>query len=355
MSEPVEASPLRVALLGYGFAGRTFHAPLVAAVPGLQLAVVGSSDAGKVHADLPGVDVLPVEDAATLDGIDLVVIATPNDLHAPLALAALDAGRHVVVDKPMAPTLEAARAVARRAAERDRVLAVFHNRRHDTDFNAVRDAIAAGLVGEVVQFESHFDRFRPQVRDRWRERAVPGGGVWFDLGPHLVDQALQLFGLPDGVQADIAAFRDGAATDDWAHVVLRYPALRVVLHASMLAAGGVARFTVHGRGGSVTKAAMDPQEAQLLAGLRPGDAGFGIDPDPLLHFDGDGGAPRAIPAPQGDQSRFYAGVRDAIRGIAPNPVPPLESLAVMAVIEAAVASARSGRVAPLPPFGIATG
>lgn len=335
--------PLRVALVGYGFAGRTFHAPLIAAVPGLALVLVGSGDPAKVHADLPGMAVADPLAAATAGGIDLVVVATPNASHAAIARAALEAGRHVVVDKPLAPTLAEARALFATAERAGRLLTVFHNRRHDTDFGAVRAAIESGLVGEVAQFESRFDRFRPAVRDRWRERAVPGGGIWFDLGPHLVDQALLLFGMPDAVSADIAALRDGAQADDWAHVVLRYPRHRVLLHASMLVAGGGARFTVHGRGGSVAKAAMDPQEAQLLAGLRPGDDGFGVDPDPLLHYDGEGGAAHAYPAPRGDQSRFYAALRDALRGGGDAPVPAAQALAVMSVLEAAATAARERR------------
>lgn len=339
---------LHVALVGYGFAGRTFHAPLIGAVPGLRLTCVVSGDAGKVHRDLPGMRVERDAGNAIEDGsIDLVVIATPNDTHAALARAALAAGRHVVVDKPFVLSTHEARELAAFAASCGRMLSVFHNRRWDSDFLAVRDAIEAGAVGEVVHFESRIERFRPQVRGRWRERPGAGSGLWWDLGPHLVDQALLLFGIPDRVQADLAVQRDGAVVDDWAHVVLAYGARRVVLHAGMLAAGASMRFVVHGTHGSLAKAAADPQEAQLIAGLRPGDDGWGVDPDPLRLYDAAGCARDRAVGP-GDQSRYYARVRDALLGLGENPVGASQAVAVTAVLEAAIESARSGRRVDVP-------
>lgn len=336
-------SPIRVALLGYGYAGKTFHAPLIASVPGLALVRVASTRPNEVHADLPGIEVAadPMQ-AIGCDDIDLVVIAAPNARHAPLASAALRAGKHVVVDKPFALTLAEARELRGLAKRHDRLLSVFHNRRWDSDFLGVKQVIDSGRIGEVVHFESHIDRFRPQVRDRWRESAQPGAGIWFDLGPHLVDQALQLFGLPRSVRADLAVLRPGALSDDWAHVVLDYQKRHVVLHASMLVAGGSVRFAAHGTRGSVVKPRIDRQEAQLLAGMKPGDAGWGEDDDALLLYPGD--APmQAIASPRGDQRLYYAGMRDAIRGVAPSPVTDAQALAVMAVLEAGIASAREGR------------
>lgn len=344
---PASAEPVKVALVGYGFAGRTFHTPLIRAVPELALSVVASGDASKVNAELPQVEVIadPLR-AITAPGIELVVIASPNDSHAPLAQAALSAGRHVVVDKPFTLSLDDARELASLAEARGRVLSVFQNRRWDSDFLAIRNAIDKGMVGEPMHLESRLERFRPHVRLRWREQAGPGSGLWWDLGPHLVDQALQLFGLPDRVMASFALQREGASTPDWAHVVLEHGARRSVLHAGMLAAGGYARFLLHGSGGSASKPAADPQEAQLLAGTRPGDPDWGHDPDPLLVYDGVS-APRPVPAPAGDQSCFYAAVARAVRGRGANPVPPAQAIAVMAVMEAAIVSAESGHaVAP---------
>ncbi len=201
--------------------------------------------------------------------VDLVVIASPNATHAPLARLALNAGKHVVVDKPFTLDMQEARELIALAEEKQRLLSVFHNRRWDSDYLGIRQMIEQGTLGAVKHFESHFDRFRPEVRVRWREQNVPGSGLWFDLGPHLIDQALQLFGLPQSVQGNIATLRDGAEINDWAHVVLNYPAHKVILHCSMLVAGGSSRFTVHGDKGSVIKARADQQESQLLAGVVP--------------------------------------------------------------------------------------
>jgi predicted dehydrogenase len=335
--------PIRVALVGYGFAGRTFHAPLIRAVPGLSLHLVASSARARVEADLPGVaiDDHPMRAIASPD-VDAVVIAAPNDVHFPLASAALEAGKHVVVDKPLTPTLREARELAALAAARGLLLSVFHNRRWDSDFLTIRRAISDGLVGEVQHLESRIERFRPDVRDRWRERPGPASGLWWDLGPHLVDQALLLLGEPDTVQASIARQRSGAMTDDWAHVVLGFGEARAILQAGMLAAGAGPRFVVHGSRGTLVKRGIDPQEQQLIAGLRPGDARWGVDPDPLEWHRADG-TMETVAAEAGDQCRFYAGFRDAIAGTGGNPVEPDEALQVMQVLEAAATSAREGR------------
>ena len=272
---------LNVALLGYGYAGKTFHAPLIAATPGLRLAAVASSDPAKVRADLPDATVLP--DAAAVlaqADLDLVVIATPNDTHADLARRALEAGRHVVVDKPFTLTLAEARELADLAASAGRVLSVFHNRRWDADFLTLRRLVADGTLGEVLALESRFDRFRPEVRKRWREAAIPGGGLWYDLGPHLVDQALRLFGPPDAVYADLALQRPGAEAVDYCHVLLRYPRRRVVLHASMLVAGDSPRFAAHGLRGQLPQARPRPPGGRPQARRPPRRPRLGPRPAP---------------------------------------------------------------------------
>jgi len=338
----------RVALLGYGYAGRTFHAPLIAAAPALELALVASTRPEAVRADLPGLSVTadPREAIAAQD-IDLIVIATPNDSHHPLARAALEAGKHVVVDKPFTLDLMQARDLDALAAKQGKLLSVFHNRRWDSDFLSVQAALASGRIGTPVHLESHFDRFRPQVRQRWREGDGPGAGIWFDLGPHLVDQALLLMGLPDAVQADLARQRPHGLSDDWAHVVLHFGERRALLHASMLVAGGSARFTVHGTAGSLVKRRLDQQESQLLQGIRPGDPHWGEDEDDLLLHDAEGRC-TPLPARRGDQSCYYREIAAAIAGEGRNPVPPIEALGVMAVMETAARSAaRNGAALPL--------
>lgn len=331
----------RVGLLGYGFASKTFHAPLLTHVDGLELRAIASRDPSKVAADLPDISV--ETDLARLiasPDLDVIVIATPNDTHAPLAAAALHAGKHVVVDKPLTLDLAEARGLFQLAKEVGRHLMVFHNRRWDSDYLSVRQAIQQATIGEVNHFESHFDRFRPEVRDRWRERAGPGSGAWWDLGPHLIDQALQLFGLPDYVQGNLTHHRFGSQTTDWAHVVLEYgERRRVLLHVGMLVAGGTNRFTVHGSKGSLVKRQPDRQETQLIDGMKPGAPGWGADPDPIeVH---NGSSTEKIPATPGDQRRIYAGLVDALRGVSPIPVRPIDALAVMAVLEAAIQSSQN--------------
>lgn len=345
---PANPTTIRVGLIGYGYAGKNFHAPLIQAIPGLALAAVASSDAAKVHRDLPMVEV--IGDPSMLiasEAIDLVVIATPNVTHAALAGEALRAGKHVVVDKPFTLDMTEARALVALADDHGRLLSVFQNRRWDSDFLAVSQSIEGGAVGAVRHFESHLDRYRPKVRERWREQAVPGAGIWYDLGPHLIDQALQIFGLPRSVMAKLAIQRPGGEVDDWAHVLLDYDGMRVILHASMLVAGAGTRFIVHGDRGSLVKTGSDRQESQLLAGMPPGAAGWGEDPDDLQLFEGDA-PPHPIRPPAGDYRRYYTGIRDAIAGSSPSPVSPAQALAVMAVLEAAITSNHERREVSLP-------
>ncbi|WP_421512243.1 oxidoreductase [Enterobacter sp. JS8-1] len=337
-----KAKTINIALIGYGFVGKTFHAPLIQSIEGLTLAVVSSRDEEKVKRDLPNVLVVATpEEAIQHPDVDLVVIASPNATHAPLAALALNAGKHVVVDKPFTLDMQEARELIALADKKRRLLSVFHNRRWDSDFIGIKQVIEEGRLGKVKLFESHIDRFRPEVRVRWREQNVPGSGLWFDLGPHLIDQTLQLFGLPQSVQGNIATLRDGAEINDWAQVVLNYPEHKVILHASMLVAGGTSRFTVHGDKASVVKARIDQQEAQLLAGVIPGSESWGEDSDDMVLFDAAGDATR-LETPKGDQRQYYINVRDALTGTIGNPVHPVEALAVMAVLEAAVRSSETG-------------
>ena len=343
------ADPVHVALIGFGFVGKTFHAPLIKAVPGLKLTMVSSRHPDKVWEDLPGVLVLDdPEETATHSDVDLVVIASPNESHVPLATAALNAGKHVIVDKPFTITLEEARRLGELSRARQLLLSVFQNRRWDSEFLGARAVIEQGRLGEVLHFESQITRFRPEVRPRWREVAGPGAGLWYDLGPHLVDQALQLFGLPDRVSASLVSQRAGAQTDDWFHVLLDYGRLRAVLHGSLVVAGGVPRMAIHGTGGSWLKYGLDAQEAQLIRGVVPGDPGWGEDPNPGIFYDGSDGAPVELPLPKGDQRQYYFSIRDALLNEAPNPVTPAQAIVVMAVLETAIQSSEQGKALSLP-------
>lgn len=339
---------IRVGLIGYGYAGRTFHAPLIRSVPGLALTVVGSSRPEAVQAALPGVGVCTPEEMAAHPEVDLVVIATPNESHFRLAARALEAGKDVVIDKPFTVSLAEARGLAEIAGREGQLLSVFHNRRWESEIVAAREVLRSGVLGEVSHFECHMDRFRPVVRRRWREDAGPGAGLWFDLGPHLIDLALHLFGLPEAVNASFGRMRKGGQTDDWAHVQLVYPQLRVILHASLLVAGGGPRAVLHGTKGSWMKIGADVQERQLVEGMLPSDPAFGVDPDAGILIDGATGERTLIPAPRGAQQGFYAEIRDAMLGRGPASIGVRDAVAVMAILETTFASGTQGRVLPVP-------
>lgn len=340
----------RVALIGYGLAGAYFHAPYITAVDGLELAAIVTRDperrerAGRDHPDAELLDEPGAvwERAAELD---LVVIAAPNRAHVPLATAAIDAEIGVVVDKPFANTAEDAQAVVRAARARGVFLTVSQNRRWDGDFLTVRRLLAEGRLGDVHRFESRFERWRPELRDGWRESDAPdeGGGVLLDLGSHLVDQALQLFGRPRLVYAELDRRRRGAAVDDDAFVAVTHESgVRSHLWMSAVAAQGAARFRVVGSRAAYVKHGLDVQEEQLLTGMSPGDAGFGEEPEDRWGMLGAGDDVRPEPTERGDYSGFYEDVAAALRGEAPPPVEPEEAVTALEVLDAARVSAGDG-------------
>ncbi|MEN5015608.1 oxidoreductase [Erwinia sp. Eh17-17] len=333
---------IRVGLVGYGFASKTFHAPLIAGTAEMELAAVSSSDASKVHADWPSVQVVSDPQALFDDPtLQLIVIPTPNDTHFPLAKAALNAGKHVVVDKPFTVTLSQARELDALAKSKGLLLSVFHNRRWDSDFLTVKALLAEGTLGDVRYFESHFDRFRPQVQQRWREQQGPGSGIWYDLGPHVIDQALQLFGSPVAINVDTADLRPGAVTTDYFHATLIYPQRRVVLHASMLVAAESPRYQVHGTLGSYVKYGLDPQEDRLKSGARPPQEDWGYDMrDGVLTLaEGEGLVEKTLLTIPGNYPAYYAAIRDAVNGVGENPVKAEEAIQVMELIELGLQSA----------------
>jgi scyllo-inositol 2-dehydrogenase (NADP+) len=332
---------VNVGIIGYGLAGSVFHAPLVQAVPRLALAAVATS---RPIAD-PGVRRIDDPLALIADPhIDLVVIASPNLSHFPLASAALEAGKHVVVDKPFTVTPGEADALIALAAERRRLLTVFHNRRWDGDYLTVRKALDEGRIGEATLFEAHWDRFRADIKQGWREVPADGAGLLNDLGPHLIDQALQLFGRPAWLYADVLNQRADALVDDYFDLTFGYDRLRVRLCASTLAAAPRPRFAVHGSRGSLVKYGIDPQEDMLKAGRRPGDAGFGED-DPAMfaRLTSPDGASEAIPTITGCYPLFYEAIADSIIDGAPPPVDPRDACDGLKIVQYARQSAREGR------------
>ncbi|WP_411172314.1 oxidoreductase [Klebsiella oxytoca] len=334
---------IRVGLIGYGYASKTFHAPLISGTPGMTLAAVASSDENKVHADWPAMPVVSGPEQILNDpNIDLVVIPTPNDTHFPLAKAALEAGKHVVVDKPFTVTLSQARELEALAKSGGRLLSVFHNRRWDSDFLTVKALINEGLLGEVGYFESHLDRYRPQVRNRWREQGGPGSGIWYDLAPHLLDQVVNLFGLPVSMQVDLAQLRPGSQSTDYFHAVLAWPQRRVVLHGTLVAAAETARFIIHGSRGSYVKYGLDPQEERLKSGERlpQEDWGYDMRDGVLTRAEGEDITEESWLTLPGNYPAYYAAIRDALNGSGTNPVPASQAIQIMELIEFGLESAR---------------
>lgn len=334
---------IRVGLIGYGYASKTFHAPLIAGTPGMALAAVSSSDATKVHADWPTVPVVSEPKHLFNDpNINLIVIPTPNDTHFPLAKAALEAGKHVVVDKPFTVTLSQARELDALAKSLGRLLSVFHNRRWDSDFLTVKALLSEGTLGEITFFESHFDRFRPQVRNRWREQAGPGSGIWYDLAPHLLDQAVNLFGLPVSMTVDLAQLRPGAQTTDYFHAILSYPQRRIVLHGTMVAAAESALYIIHGTRGSYVKFGLDPQEDRLKNGERlpQEDWGYDMRDGVVTKVEGETLVEETLLTSPGNYPAYYAAVRDALNGTGENPVPASQAIQIMELIELGIESAK---------------
>ena len=333
-----------VGLIGFGLAGRAFHAPVLARVPGLRLAAIlqrSGSEAAQLypHARI----VRNVDELLTAKDIRLVVIATPNDTHYSLARQGLAAGRDVVVDKPFTATLQEAIDLVQLAGQSGRLLTVYHNRRFDGDFQALWELVASGALGRIVRFETNYDRFRPQLKTgAWRERGGPGSGILFDLAPHLIDQALLLFGLPEAITADIRIEREHAVADDAFDLTLHYSRdLRAVLRATMLAATLRPRFLVHGTEGAYVKHAFDVQEPKLRAGRipweeRPTAAEREENSGVLTLAQPDGTtSERRVPPAQSDYRDFYANVRDAMLGSAELAVTPQHALNVMRVLELA--------------------
>jgi scyllo-inositol 2-dehydrogenase (NADP+) len=329
---------IRVGLVGYGLAGSVFHAPLIRACRRMNLAAVQTSR------DAPE-RVLSFDEL--LDRSELIVIASPNQTHFPLARAALAAGKHVVVDKPLTVTLDEADALIALARERQRVLTVFQNRRLDGDFLTIQKLLPN--LGEIFLFEANWDRFRPGIKQGWREVAEPGGGVLADLGSHLVDHALQLFGLPDAVDADVLAQRAEAQVDDYFEVTLHYGRMRVCLRCSTLTAEPRARFAVHGSGGSFVKFGIDVQEAQLKAGLDPRDPDFGIDERDGSFTEPDGRR-TVVPTERGRYLEYYDAVAAAVLDGAPVPIDPMDSRNGLMLIDLARRSSELGQrmAVPLP-------
>ncbi|AXG78035.1 Gfo/Idh/MocA family oxidoreductase [Streptomyces paludis] len=355
---PGAPSPLRVGLIGYGVAGAFFHAPLIAATDGLVLdTIVTSSEErrARARAEFPDVrfEVAPeaLWSADRPGKLDLIVIASPNRTHVPFATAALKAGLPVVVDKPLAGSAAEARELAALAEERGLLHSVFQNRRWDNDFLTLTRLIGAGELGDVQRFESRFERWRPQLKGGWRESGAAEeiGGLLYDLGSHVVDQALTLFGPAVRVYAEADVRRPGAAADDDTFIAITHAGgVRSHLYVSATAAQLGPRFRVLGSAAGYVKYGLDPQEADLRAGLRPGSGvGWGVEPEALWGRIGAGQSPltgggNPVETEPGDYPAYYANIASALREGTEPAVTVRQVAAALDVLEAAVRSAREG-------------
>ncbi|MGX7678145.1 Gfo/Idh/MocA family protein [Jatrophihabitans sp. DSM 45814] len=356
MSTPAQ---LRAAVLGFGFAGRIFHAPFLAAA-GIDVAAISTSNAeraAQASKEYPEAEVVAsAQEILGREDIDLIVVATPNSSHTELAVAALESGHDVVVDKPFAPTVAEAELIINTAENTGGILSVFQSRRYDSDFRTVRSVLDSGDLGQLFRFESRYERWRPAVQPNWRESGDPAeaGGLLFDLGAHLIDQFIVLFGVPQSVYAEVHKRRPGAAVDDDVFLSLTSTgndANPIIGHLwmSAVAADAGPRFRLLGTEGGFVKSGMDPQENALLAGQRPVGAPLGSSPEwgaePKETYGriGAGDSWRTVESKRGDYADFYRQLAAAIQDGSPVPVDPADSLAGLHVIAAAQRSAQSGR------------
>jgi len=355
------ARVINAAVIGYGLGGRVFHAPFVSAVPGLRLATILQRKGDEAAKAYPGVKISRTMEEVLGDAtIELVVVSTPNETHYAMAKRALEAGKHVVIDKPFATTSAEAKELGALAKAKGVLVIPFHNRRWDGDFLTVKKLIAEGAVGRLVTFESHFDRFRPVPRENtWKEAANPANGMLFDLGPHLVDQVLALFGAPATIQASVRADRDETAIEDAFDITLSYPGangkgLLAHCRTSYLACDYAPRFLLHGTAGSFKKHGLDPQEPALVGGakvpvmgsqevwLQEAEAAWGkltvapVPADPAMLI------VRQVKTELGDYRGYYANVRDAIVGTAELAVTAEDGYRVIRLLEMARESSGKG-------------
>lgn len=339
-------APIRTAIIGYGTSGRIFHAPFLAAEPDYSLDVIVTANEARqsaASAQHPGARILPSTEAlwAESDSLDLVVIGSPSGTHAQLAHAALDAGLDVVVDKPFAATADEGEALIEKAARLGRRITVFQNRRWDGDFQTLHELIAQGELGDVRRFESRFEWWQPEPRAGWKGEATAAqaGGILYDLGTHLIDQALQLFGPVREVHAEVFRRRETTAADDDVFLALQHDS-GVASHLSMNAVAPLfgPRFHVLGSRAAYTSWGLDVQEPSLIAGALPGDPGFGETPESRWGVLGTDGETRRVPTLRGDYGSFYRGLAQALRTGGPVPVDPADAVSALRIIERAHAA-----------------
>jgi predicted dehydrogenase len=349
--------PIKTALCSFGMSGRVFHAPLLHLDPAFELYSVWERNKDLAKASYPSIRTCrSLEELLADPAVELVIVNTPNYTHYEYAGRALTAGKHVVVEKPFAVTLAEAKHLAQLAAASKKILSIFQNRRYDTDYRTVKKIVEEGWLGNIVEAEIHYDRYVLALSPKLhKEVPGPGTGIVYDLGSHLIDQALQLFGMPEAVFADLTILRPESKVDDYMEILLIYTAprnLRVRIKGGYLVREPLPAYTIHGSLGSFLKTRADPQEVQLSAGRLPGDEGYGTelagkdDSDKgLLHTEKDGKIIRErIRSERGNYGEFYEGIGQAIRQGHRPPVLPEDGIDTLRVIEAAYASNNERRI-----------
>jgi scyllo-inositol 2-dehydrogenase (NADP+) len=337
-------TPIRTAIVGFGSVAEKMHAPLIEVCDALLLTAVVERNGTKCQDKYPGVQTFrSLEALLEADIADLIVITTPNEFHFPMANQCLEAGKHVVVDKPVTVFSQQAEELNRIAHERNLVLSVFHNRRFDGDVLTIQKLISENTLGEIVYLESHFDRFRPDLAENWREKDVPGNGITYDLGVHLIDQIVLFFGLPNWIQADIRKQRTGAIADDYFDIQLDFGSIKARATASVLSASPTPRFLIQGKKGAYLKYGLDVQEAKFKAGQRPEGEDWGVEPmekwGKIFLNEED----QPYQTVNGDYRIFYQNIADSILGKENLLVTIPQTISVLKIIEASFVSAALGK------------
>ncbi|MEH6452060.1 MAG: oxidoreductase [Psychromonas sp.] len=344
MNVKLNTDVIKTAIIGYGFSAKTFHLPFIDALPDFDVTAISSSQADAVKSDWSSVNhYLSAEEMLLNSDAQLVIITAPNDVHFSLAKLALENNKHVILEKPFVTKIEDGQKLIELAAEKNLLLSVYHNRRWDGDFLTVKKFIAENTLGNIKHFESHFDRFRPIVRQRWRENAQNGGGILFDLAPHLIDQTLQLFGIPEAVTAQCEMMREGSTNIDYFNLTLHYPDKIALLNASLFCAGPNLRFNIQGDKATYRKLGLDPQEDRLKAGIRPTSPDWGKEETAQhghLYFED---SSQTAVTECGGYQEFYRQVADAIKHGSKPPVTAEDALWNIRIIELAMESSRLGK------------
>lgn len=326
--------PIRVGVIGFGNSAKTFHLPFINALPMFELVAISSSQSDALNAEYP--NVAHYQDAMTLieqSDAELVIITAPNQAHYPLAKAAIEKGLHVLLEKPFVIDIEQGKALIEQAKQAKVKLSVYHNRRWDGDFLSVKQLIEGRKIGKLKIFQSHYDRFRPEVKVRWREDGQPGSGILYDLGSHLIDQALALFGKPLQVSADVLAMRDKSPAIDYFHLTLHYADHLVILHSSSLSAGPVLRFRLEGDRGSYVKYGIDPQEDQIKAGVIDTNSTQQAGEETGILYTSEGKT--SITNIQGGYHHFYRQLAKSLMHNTPLPVSAEQALDTIRIIQLA--------------------